>query len=359
MTMDLSPDTPRQVQPITERPRRILPMHSMSNLPIARFCGMSPVIGKEHGAGRAAVMSNAFHALLADDPDALDKLRLLTDDEREEIGGWHRPGDCALPDGTALYFESADKEVELALDQEGNSIPYESEERLTRGRADFLWLMNHTEVKGSKAETHQWVYVADIKKSQWTTLDGPDSLQVHAAGFAACSKFGAAGYTPGIWHATEGTWAWGEPVDPMSLDGMELFELIRLAAQSPPEYITGSHCKSCWSRLYCQEYVLPVTNPTTALANLPNILELSQESLLELVRFIEAGAEVFDQAKTQLKEAVRRGLVVRDGNKVYRPISMTGREYVKTNELRAQLGEEAERFIAQGKPYEQFRWVKA
>ena len=85
--------------------------HRMSSLPIAEFCGQAPVLGAQHGAGRAAAMSTAAHALFARQADADTKLARLTADERNEVRVWQSPLPHRFENGDIFDYSTSEREV--------------------------------------------------------------------------------------------------------------------------------------------------------------------------------------------------------------------------------------------------------
>lgn len=322
----------------------------ISLLPISEFCGKAPVLSEQYGAGRAAAMSSAFHAAQAGAPDAPALASRLTDVEREEIAGWHSPATVVLHPGCTLDYQHAEKEVEVVL-QEG--------ELDIVGHVDFAWIYDDA-FDGFDGRI---AYVADIKKSVWTTTEGPESLQLHGYGMAYAKARGCDAYVTGLWCATEGEWLWAKEMVVLDSDrGRAILERIKFAAENrSDEASTGEHCGRCWSRMHCPEHLLPAALGETWLAP---VAEGGDISLVDASFIHKLGAleKMIDVAKEQAKAAVKRGLLrVRDPEtgKIWAPVETKGRVSVDAGKLKAELGDDAKRFMRQGAPYDQFRWVKA
>jgi hypothetical protein len=303
-------------------------------------------------------MSTAFHAKCAGAPEAFRLMGALSHAEREEIATWKAPADAVVNEWCLLDYSSAAKEQEVGLDCWGD-YTCDEKDALTWGHLDFAWVR---EVEGVRV-----AFVADIKKSVWTTPEGPDSLQVHAYARAFAKKTDCVAYCTGIWAAKEGKWLWS--TDIVHLDGpraAEIWDRISTAALNVGEASTGSHCGSCYARMHCPEYLLPAT-VSDAMAKAAGLsdpaaieaLALAPGESLRLLEWASRAQELGELVEKNLKEAVRRGLlVIVDANgKEWKPIDMPGRESLDKEKLRA-VGCEPSDFVKKGEPYVQMRWVK-
>lgn len=329
----------------------------MSLLGVSRFCSQAAALSARYGAGRAAEMSRVFHAKLANEPGYREALARLTEPERVEIMTWHAPGDIVTVDGderVELDQRSAEREVLLGLDENGRYIDPTKSDTFLRGFMDFGWVRQI----GSK----RVAYVCDVKRSEWTCVDGPDDLQVIAYGFAYADKHECDGFCTAIWAAMEGTWSWGEYVDLTSRKAVELWKSVVAAGQNTTgQASTGSHCRGCYARLHCPEHVLPAAVESTALAGLAEGAELTPANALKALLHLQALEDVASKVRDTIKEAVNRGLVIGDPKtgKVYKLSTCRGREAVDTDALRAEIGEETfGRFVKRGKPYQRAAWGK-
>lgn len=314
----------------------------MSHLPISQFCGQAAPLSEKYGAGRAAVMSSFFHATCAFAPEAKTLALQLTPEEMEEVGTWHPPGTIQLYDGeVTLDYESADKEMEVMLDDRG-AYTEVAEKAITIGHLDFAWFRN---VRGRNV-----VFVADIKKSKWT-VSGPDSLQILAYGWAYAQKVGAEAFVPGIWAAQEGEWIWGDWFDMTDLDSLDLWQRIRFAALNAGEANTGPHCRNCYARMHCPEYLFPsnsmVTMGVFSEGHTPTPQEVADAYLSA-----QAMEDIAKRIKDNAKEWARRGneIIAADGRKLIMS-ERNGRAGFDVKGLKAVHPELAEQFVTRGEPY--------
>lgn len=328
-------------------------MVRMSALPAAKYCGMAAELSAQHGAGRPAAMSRAHHASCADAPEAKRLFMALSPHERDEVKCWQKPTPIIVNDSVVLDYPSSVKEIEVGLDVFGEFVDTK-EEALTWGHLDFAWVR---EIPFGD-RTLRIAYVADIKKSVWTTAEGPDSLQLHAYGRAFAKKMGCDGYCTGIWAAVEGEWMWS--MDIVMLDGpaaSAMWTEIAYAASNKGEYAFGDHCRSCFARMHCPEWTVAPEHAMTALAPFAGdrsliTSEVANKLLLEAKR----AKETAEYVTGEIQEMVRRGMLEvydQDGKK-YGPVPCKGRERVDLDMAR----EKAPELITRGAPYEQFRFLK-
>lgn len=331
--------------------------HRMSILPIAQFCGQAPILSAQYGAGRAAAMSTAFHVRCesGSSPKSQALYALLSDLERAEVDSWQFPANVIYADGCALDYQSAEKELAVGLDDWGYYAD-PSEDCLSVGHLDMAWTRD---VGGMKC-----AFIGDIKKSVWTTADGPDSLQLQAYGWAYAQKTGCEAFATGLWIATDGEWLWSKEMVVLDSErGRAIWERIfHAASNASKEFATGQHCRSCWARLHCPEYVLPAAAAQTWLAPVAAGQVPTAESAGEMVLRLQAAEDVLDKAKKNIQEWIRRGelhIVHPETGKVYVPVEMKGRESVDAAKLKSELGAKADHFLKRGAPFTQFRWVNA
>lgn len=323
-------------------------------MPIAKFCGLAPKLYSQYGSGRAAAMSTAFHAMCAGDNSIL--LR-LTAEERDDVMEWKLPADVVLEDGMLLRYSETEKELEVCLSEMGWSC--ERADAMLVGHLDFAWLVTlpkpHLDTKIA--------YVADIKKTRWTTTDGPESLQLHGYGMAYAQLRGAAGYCTGIFIPTEGEhgeWQWSKEI--VWLGSVEhankWAELAAAAVHESDVGSTGPHCSNCYARLHCPEWTLPAVLGSTVLGALAEGNIPEPERAGELVRNVLALEKIVEKAKENLKEWVRRlELRVVDGGKQWGPVMVQGRESWDSAALEAALGGDTPKYKRRGEPYPQYRWT--
>lgn len=294
-------------------------------------------------------MSSAFHADCADAPEAKRLLAALSPAEREDVLSWQKPATVMVND-CLLDYSSAEKELEVGLDVFGDFTAI-VEEAIAWGHLDFAWVR---EVQGLRV-----AYVADIKKSIWTTPDGPDSLQLHAYGRAFAKKHGCDAYCTGIWAAEEGEWLWS--MDIVMLDGpagQAMWSRIAFAATHEGEFSYGDHCRACYAREHCPEWMLPPEAAFTSLApfaidKLTITSDIANKLLLESKR----AKEMAEYVTKEIQELVRRGAIEvfdKDGKR-YAPVQCKGKESADIDKVR-ELAPEA---IKRGAPYDRFMFLKA
>jgi hypothetical protein len=328
----------------------------MSSLPIAEFCGQAPLLSSA-GSGRPAAMSKAFHAMCAKSVDASALMARLTEEERAEVATWKKPADVSIPQladpsgNIVLTYEAAEKELEVGLDAQGQYCAASDPDCVTVGHLDFAWCV---EVDGQR-----FAFVADIKRSEFTVSEGPESLQLQAYGLAYASKVGASAFVTGIWGAVEGRWWWAEGcVEVDSFDALDITQRVLAAAQNVGgDYAMGPHCRGCYGRLRCPAYVIAPSHAAGELAPFTATgAIISGEKAGELLQLTKRVKDMAEKVEGELKERVRRGLVITDGNgKVWRPSQSEGRKSL-SKEAMVAAGLDPEQFMAQGKPYETWRW---
>lgn len=322
-------------------------LNRMSSLPVVQFCPQAARLGAQYGSGRAAAMSRYFHAKCAGVPCK----DVVTAEEAEIIDTWQAPTDVTLWDGTVLRYADADKERGLCYYDCNSPEGHDGED----GHLDFAWIIGP---KGDRS-----AYVADIKKSRWTTLDGPESLQLMAYGISYAQEVKAQRFCTGIFIAETGEWQWLNRMIEVNSDEFRELEARVLAAAHNTEgqACTGGHCRDCYARLHCPEHLLASVDSVGWLSPIARGEKLaSPEELRSLLLAAQNVAELCDKAIEHVKEAARRGIPIEDPEtgKVYRAVQCKGRESVTPKSLREKMGEEAEQYISRGKPYDQFRWVK-
>lgn len=320
-----------------------MPGHRISHLPVAQFCGQAPTLSERYGAGRAAVMSSFFHATCAFAPEAKELALQLTPEEHEEVGSWHSPKTIQLYDGeVTLDYESADKEMEVMLDDRG-AYTEVADKAITIGHLDFAWLRHF---RGRNV-----VFVADIKKSKWT-VSGPDSLQIMTYGWSYAQKVGAEAFVPGIWAAQEGEWIWGDWFDMTDLDSLDLWQRIRFAATNTGEANTGPHCRNCYARMHCPEYLFPEHSRMGALAAFAEGREPTPVEVADAYLSAQAMEDMAKRIKDNAKEWARRGneIIAADGRRLIMS-ERAGRAVFDVKGLKAVHPELAEQFVTRGEPY--------
>lgn len=324
----------------------------ISSLPVLEFCGPAADLSQGQ-AGRAAAMSSAFHALSAKAPNAQELCMRLTSDEMQTIMAWRKPTDVDLGSGRILRYAEAEKEFTLAFDRTGSYCDPDSPDAICVGHPDMCWVVDIGSMRVA--------YVGDIKRSEFTVSDGPESLQLHGYAMAYATKHDCDAYAVGIWGAMEGRWQWSEIVDLLSSEALSYSRRIVAAATNmSTEYATGPHCRGCYGRMRCPAWLLPPELAKTKLA--PVVLggTLTQDNAAELLLTYQAFVDTAKQVEHTLKEYAVRNGGIKDpkSGKIWRPVVCQGRESVSVERVRAAFGDEADRVIVKGSPYEQFRWSK-
>lgn len=319
----------------------------MSSLPIAQYCGQAPRLSAI-GSGRSAALSSVFHAMCAGAPDSKERFAMLQPEEMEELMSWKRPTDVSI-DGHVLKYADAQQELEVAIDDRGNPCAPDAHRCLSVGHLDFAW-------------THRAVaYVADIKRSEFTVQEGPNSLQLHAYGLAYAIANDCDAYACGIWAAVEGRWEWGELI---ALDSKEaaqnMARVLAAARNTSSEYSMGAHCSSCYGRLRCPAYLLPPSvgaelRPLTGESG-----EITGEAVRELLLMAKRAKDAASVVEDWAKAYVKQGGTIEDpaSHKLYRPTKCAGRMGLDKDALEKKLGDLAP-YQKQGAPFERWEWRKA
>lgn len=334
---------------MTHEPTGVRP----SLLKVSRYCPEAPRLAKQYpGASTAALQSTVVHAIAAGETEKARKLMAqLSPEDQEEIQGWHIPKYYEFNEGEEMVlfqYNCCVHEETLGLDASGNYVA--SGKCLTAGTPDAYW----HDVKGST------VYVLDLKKSKWTTLDGPSDLQIHCYGWAAARKCGARFYRTGVYVLETGDWEWGDAVDLESDEAMDVWAAISRAAKNTEgPAVTGAHCRECYQRSRCGQHLLPAVLGATELAALVQGGKLTPEGLGKAVLQAQALKDIGEAALDHCKALVRVGHEVAEGDREWAPQERKGKESVcSVKTLRAALGDRAEAFITQGQPYQVFSWRK-
>lgn len=334
----------------------------ISSLPIAQFCSGSVLLGAKFGAGRAAAMSSAFHAIAGEQPDAMAKMARLTQAEQETIRDWHAPEDVDLDDGIWLRWGEATREQFIAMDQDG-AFTDDPGKSVTTGHPDGYWVIDHDDVGG---EAMRIVYVADMKKTDFSTVGGSDSLQLAGYGFTLCDKHEADGYISGEWNITDGEWSWSPMVLVEGEDAEVLLARILAAAQNTDgQFTQGTHCRDCYGRMHCHEHLLPVMDPEAALYPFSQPGGLTADNAPLLLNLYQRAKDLMDVVKDQLTAQSKAMGGIPDGEgKVWKEVtSKGGKRKLNEKALGEKLLEENEQycepFMYNTKPRSMgCRWVK-
>jgi len=222
-------------------------------------------------------------------------------------------------------------------------------EGVTEGTADRVWVVHGT------------AYVADIKKSDWSSPDGVDSLQLHAYALAACEKWDCDSYCLGVWNSTEGEWDWGEIHDIMDFATLDTYARVKAAAlNTSGEYATGPHCHNCWSRLYCKEWMVAAGNPIEALAPFTGSTPATPESMAKSLDLVKSIEDLLKVVKATQKAYADRegGIVSEDGTKIWKAGSVKGRASLNKQMLEEESPGIVERCTTRGPESTRYSWRK-
>lgn len=333
-----------------------------SSLPVSQFCPKAASLSEEIGAsGRSAAISTAFHVKLAGDEERFELLRArLTPEERDQLAELRRPHDVKLGP-VELKFHAAMKEVPVGIDKYGRYVPGHVENgrwveddgvdapAITGGSCDFYWFVGGT------------VYVVDTKLSEWTTTDGPESLQVLAYGMGLAAFHQAEDMVCGQWDATGGQYWWGPRLDCMSEEFHRRWEMVKAAAlNTQGNYQTGPHCgEKCYARFHCPAHAVPLA-PDGAPLKLSKE-DVTDETAKDLVLLMKRYKDQVKTVEDWLKDFARRRGGISDGNgKIWAPASVQGRSFLDKEGLIEEIGQETlDRYTRRGKSFDRFTWRKA
>lgn len=329
----------------------------MSALPLLQYCGKAQDISATGAGGRSSAIGTAFHALCSKAPDAEQLAARLSDKEREQLAELIPPKPILV--GTSfdtsveLTYEEAHKEVRVLVREDLMPVMSEEDAFLT-GTVDLFWVFGKT------------LYVADIKKTSFAAPDGPASLQVIGYAVALLSILESEGleidgYYTGIWDATEGQWEWSDYVDIWSNEHQLNCDRVLGAARNyGGEFNLGSHCRSCYGRTRCPQYLLPPDVAGEMLEQFKKEGGISPETalpaLLAAQRAVDSGEEVIRLLKAYADQS--GGIPDPSSGKVYAPITCKGRVTLDRARLESENPELVERYSRTGTSYQQFRWLK-
>lgn len=299
----------------------------MSSLNVARYCPKAPKLGAQYGAGRAALMGSAFHAMAAapNDPETHRLWCQLTEEEAVEVCRWRKPDPIELESETLRYDDSI-REVALALNSVGGACEPDDPDCITVGHTDCAWVVER--------DWDRIAYVLDLKKTEWTVKTAPEkSLQLLAYGLAAAAKYGCDGFCVGIWACTEATYDWSGIIMVDSDEARAAWELIKHAAtHTEGEARTGSHCADdCYGRLHCEEWLLPAALATQDIGALGSLVEgasgeMDNDRALSLALLSKRLEDLGKVLKDHMRAYARRHPVIdEESGKRYAAITTKGR----------------------------------
>lgn len=274
----------------------------------------------------------------------------LTEDEQNEIASWHVPKTVRIGD-VELRYEDANKEIPLGLTESGAFCPKGSPNAMTEGTVDIYWALART------------VYVVDMKRSEYTTVDGPKSLQIKGYALAVAALHepdGIDSYVTGVFSLETGEYEWDELTHVESERAAEDWRRVKAAAlHIEGDYSTGKHCRQCWQRSKCPAYLMPPG--TTEESLVPFVTgELTQEKALELLQLKERVATTMKRADEILKAYADEHGGIRDeaDGTTWKALMMPGRRGLDTKRLEKDHPQLVETYTKWGAPYPQYRWLK-
>lgn len=318
-----------------------------SSLPIAEKCARAPGLSSI-ASDRSAAVSSCFHAKMANDPKWRDMYLRLSPDEQDEMDRMRKPQVIVLEGGAVLDYEQMFREAPLGLSEFCGYLPKGHPDCMTEGTADGYCIIGRT------------LYLMDIKRSEYTTLDGPRSLQLIGYALAACAKHAGEvdGFVCGIWAAIDGLWTWGDYVALGSDECFELWERVRAAALNVDgDFSRGRHCIGCHGRRYCPAYLMPPKDMAPGLERYfaaPLDDDCAAMDALDIVERAEATCKKLREA---LKERARRNPICDGEGKMYAPVKCSGRVTFDSKRFEADHPEMARDYMKTGADYEQIRWV--
>jgi hypothetical protein len=313
----------------------------MSILDVSRYCPAAGRLSEQYGAGVAAAVGRAFHARIAKDPSWEDMVARLPDEQRSEVLALYAPPDVlSIPvqgGSVNVAMSEAEHELEVTLDV-GDLVPAECV-----GHLDLAWHIDDLAV------------VVDLKRTRWACPEGPASLQLQAYGLAYAVKRECSFYVPAIWDCTEGELIPGKVT---RVDDGPFEAIISAALNTTGEAVTGDHCRHCYARMHCPEYLLPGALATTTLGPAATGAIENNEDALKCLRVKESMDTLSKAVEKNLKAWAERngGIVDPEKGKVWGPTQCAGRKGF-SKEAAIADGVDVDKYVVQGKPYDTYRWT--
>lgn len=325
----------------------------MSVLPVSQRCGRAAELSAI-SSGENALAGTAWHArnLQPGSEAAAEALSKLTDAERAEVDSWQAPTDIETPHGWLRYSE-AQTELELGLDASGEYCDPSHPDCITVGHMDMGWVLEHPTYG-------RCAYVADAKRSEWTSADGPETLQLHSYGRAFASLHWCDTYVTGVWACIEGRWWWAErAIELSSIEGRKIADqIVRAAMRTGGAFVVGSHCRSCYGRWHCPGWLMPPEFSHTSLGPMTGDFEPTERNMLELLVAAQRMEDTAKKAKAFLSEwALKNGGIPDPSTgKKWAAVLMPGRESLDKAAMVAD-GIDPRKYTKTGRGFEQFRWL--
>jgi hypothetical protein len=251
-----------------------------------------------------------------------------------------------------LDYDSAHKEQRVGLTKGGDYCDPDDPKALTAGTLDGAWLRETS--MGLVA------FVYDMKKTKWTTSEGPDSLQVHAYARAFAAKHECVGYVTGIWLATEGEWQWGDFVS-LEFGDKKAAAILRSivdAALNKGDLTSGAHCRNCWGRFHCPAQMMTMEQAEISIAKL-EAGHIDSERAAMAYLAAKKMEDMCEKIITIVKDyALRADVVDPATGKVLRMSERAGSTQINRKRLEAEFPEAYEAVKYQSPSYYVPAWVK-
>lgn len=321
-----------------------------SALPVSQFCAKSAALNL--GAGRAAAISSCFHAKCAGDEKWRDMFARLSDEEQEELLDMEYPADLILETGAVISYAAALKEVPLALGEHCSALPKGHQDAITEGTMDGAIIHNRI------------AYVFDIKRSAWTSTEGPRSLQIkgYALAFCALHADEVDGYVTGVWVACDGVWQWDDQI--IYLDSEQClkdWQRVRAAALNiDGDFATGPHCRNCYARLRCPAYLVPPDQAHGALAKYLTG-QMTSDDALQLKRTLEAVKDTVEACSDALKAHVdaHGPIIDKEAGKMFAKGPVKGKLALDKKALEADHPQLIQQYTRRLPDHHQYSWRNA
>lgn len=335
-------------------------MRRISSLPTAEFCPKVDRIGLDVESTQS-MRSTIFHEY-CDTGEWPDAIRYLPAADAEEIQKWRAPMPFSYQAGDATYalpYSHAHRELRVALDAEFNTVDVPPDvaqadieklfpEVMICGHLDMGWCLPERDL----------VIVSDIKSSIFAVKEGTRSLQLHGYGIAYAKLLGMGRYVTSIWDACEGEYH----VHPYAIEldsfecGSIMDRITKAATERDGNFLTGTHCNSCWKRSHCPAHLVDV--PEGEFAPVLSGQATEKDVRDALVRLKQIG-DLKERVDSACKRWVEQHGPVRseDGRKQYRAELCDGKKGLDKAAVAKALGKkDLDEYMKPGRPYSAFNW---
>jgi hypothetical protein len=145
----------------------------------------------------------------------------------------------------------------------------------------------------------------------------------------------------------------------MSPEGGDALELVlACAANEGGEFNVGSHCRSCYARKLCPQYLMPLDLAETTLAPLTVPGALTHDTAAAALLAAQRAADTAERVIALVKQYARDHGAIPDGEgKVWGPIQSKGRTGLNRVALEKAYPDIVREYTTVGAPYDTFRWV--